>query len=366
MSCPTGKVEHLSRKSAEAHADSIFKKDGHLPNIFVCPDCGYLHVGGGRASDRPVIRPAQIRTPWRERMPDKAAPGKTLTIEDLILNELINTYKTDVAIANQFGVEEFIVNKVRKVLDIPQAHKRQEETIVKILTENPSISRKKLRELVGASESFVINVVNRNGFAGKGTKGLKGSENPMFMKTHKPEAKAAMGAAHRKRFAEHPEAKEIVKANLQKALTPEAKQRKKVTMNLPYVRAANSRRGKKLWEDPQKRSEMTAAIIEATNTPEYRENRSKISKQRQAEHPEWGQAFAARAAEYRKDPVWMARQKAAVRKANRKRVEMGRTNKGLDHSEESRLNMTVAQARFGAKRQGRISVICIRYRKVSQ
>jgi hypothetical protein len=52
MECSSGKIPHQTREAAEAHARSIQQKDGHLPHVYLCKECGFLHVGGGRKSDR--------------------------------------------------------------------------------------------------------------------------------------------------------------------------------------------------------------------------------------------------------------------------------------------------------------------------
>src|SRR2546425_162215 len=105
MNCSTGKIEHQTVAAAQAHGDSIFKKDGHEPNVYICPECGFFHVGGGRASDRPVHRPVPIvTTPKPIFTPKKIDKGKRRKVEDLVLKKLRNTFLTDIAIAKELSI----------------------------------------------------------------------------------------------------------------------------------------------------------------------------------------------------------------------------------------------------------------------
>ena len=310
MGCPSGKIEHLSRKSAEAHADSILKKDGHLPNIFVCADCGYLHIGGGRKSDQPLRIAKQQSTPWRERMP-KPTPGKTLTVDDLILNELINTFKDDLEIAKQVGRKFWHVKKIRETLDIPTFIERRKESIILFIKAYPLLCCKEIAERLKVQMQAVSTTARLAGLK-LPKPNRKGMNAPMFGKKMSAEAKSIMAEKQRKAWERNPNRKKH-------QFTAEDAARSSETLKLPYIRTKRKRQMKKLWEKPEYRNKITAAITTRSNDPEYlAKEKARIRKDRE-EHPEKYAASTAMAAarirELWKNPAFVAKVKISSRKA---------------------------------------------------
>lgn len=39
------KVIHLTEQGAQIHASALAAITGQMPNIYTCPDCGFIHVG---------------------------------------------------------------------------------------------------------------------------------------------------------------------------------------------------------------------------------------------------------------------------------------------------------------------------------
>jgi hypothetical protein len=159
MSCPTGKVEHLTVTAAQAHADSIFRKDGHQPNVYVCSQCGFFHVGGGRASDRPVHRPAPIITTSRPAFVQKKIDkGRTIPLEQAIIEQLRNTLKTCSQIANEFGSTRWLVNKLRRREGIGTQRQRVKVLVAAELKKNPRERKAKLALRLHLPYNTIANV----------------------------------------------------------------------------------------------------------------------------------------------------------------------------------------------------------------
>src|ERR1700719_1484979 len=160
MNCPTGKVEHQTVTAAQAHADSIFRKDGHQPNVYVCSQCGFFHVGGGRASDRPVHRPMPIITTSRPAFVQKKIDdGHSVTLEGLILEKLRGTFLTDVVIAKQLSCYLGTVERLRLRNKIPNSFQRQRNAVVNLLAAQPARSRNEIAKVLGTSDWYVKAVV---------------------------------------------------------------------------------------------------------------------------------------------------------------------------------------------------------------
>ena len=247
MNCPTGKIEHQTVTAAQAHANSIFKKDGHQPNIYICSQCGFFHVGGGRASDRPAVRAAQTKTPWRERIP-KPAPGKTLKVEELILNEFINSFKTDSMIAQRFGVTYAKVWGLRHELGVPRVTERQREIVRKILSANPSAHREKLAKKIPCSTSLVAEVVKEMGLVGLGRVNVpkRGPKHALFGQRATEEAKQNLKKGREPGWSDSRRAK-ISSAMTRNWLKP--KYAAKARLNLK----PDARVGKSLSEEQRKK-----------------------------------------------------------------------------------------------------------------
>jgi hypothetical protein len=311
MSCPTGKIEHLSRKAAEAHAESIFNKDGHLPNIYICPDYNCLHVGGGRASDRPVVRAQQTKTPWRERMPHPK-PGKTRTVDELILEELIHTFKSDMDIAAQLGKKFWHVQKVRKTLDIPTYKERRAEAIIALARAFPLLNSKNIAHKLKVDMQTVYIVCRNAKIVLPKIPQPKGIHAHMYGKKLSAETKAIMAEKQRKAWERNPNRNKH-------QFTAEDAARSSETLKLPYIRTKRKREMKKLWEKPEYRNKITAAITTRSNDSEYlAKEKARIRKDRE-EHPEKYAASTAMAAarirELWKNPAFVAKVKISSRKA---------------------------------------------------
>jgi len=183
MSCPSGKIEHLSRTSAERHAESIRQKDGHLPNIYICPDCGSLHVGGGRASDRPIYRGKQIVTTARPNFVQKKIDdGHALTIEQLILEQLQRTWKGLDHIAREFNVGYHVVHKIWKDNNLPSGPQRRHNIIKAELKADPRQSKAKLAKRLGVGRDIVFRVADAIGCPD--ARRPRGPSHRMFGKKH--------------------------------------------------------------------------------------------------------------------------------------------------------------------------------------
>jgi len=237
MNCSTGKIEHQTVAAAQAHGDSIFKKDGHQPNVYICPECGFFHVGGGRASDRPVHRPMPIITTSRPAFVQKKIDdGHSVTLEGLILEKLRGTFLTDVVIAKQLSCDLGKVERLRLRNKIPNSFQRQRNAVVNLLAAQPARSRIEIAKVLGISDWYVKAVVKDLGLAGtaKHKSGRRGVKHPNFGK-HLPK-----------------ELREKIAERTQEAQsTPEwrakASVRTKVKNNLPKDRKALSDAANKRW-----------------------------------------------------------------------------------------------------------------------
>jgi hypothetical protein len=197
MSCPSGKIEHFSRTSAERHAESIRQKDGHLPNIYICPDCGSLHVGGGRASDRPIYRGKQIVTRAQpELVQKKIDKGHDVTIEQLILEQLQKTWKSIASIAKELNVSYSLVYKIWRDNNIPSGPQRRHNIIKAELKADPKQSREKLAKRLGVGRDIVFRVADSVGCPN--ARRPRGPEHRMFGKKHPLETRVKL-AMPRKR-----------------------------------------------------------------------------------------------------------------------------------------------------------------------
>lgn len=264
MNCPTGKIEHTTVTAAQAHADSIFRKDGHQPNVYVCSQCGFFHIGGGRASDRPAYRPVPIVTsPKPIFVQKKIDKGHAVTLEDLILEKLRGTFLTDVAIAKQLSSDLGKVERLRLRNKIPNSFQRQRNAVVNLLAAQPGRSRTEIAKALGISDWYVKAVVKELGLAGtaKHKSGRRGVKHPNFGK-HLPKEL-------REKIAEHTQAEQS---------TPEwrakASVRTKVKNNLPKDHKALSDAANKRWAKRKKevygRYESIARFVETSKLSQAR------------------------------------------------------------------------------------------------
>jgi len=276
VECPSGKIPHQTRDAAEAHARSIQQKDGHVPNIYTCQECGFLHIGGGRKSDRPswlqthsgpVLPPDNLpRKTYERRQVGKAV---SISVEDAIrkiLESREHIFITDKEVAERFEMNWWDVRELRIAMGIPNREKRLDEVVLAALKKNPSLHRRKLAKELGVTEGAILERVTKFGFAGTGRPGTFGigPRATQWGRKHNAETRAKIRAATQKQFAS-PEARaaagekqstwakahpEAVRANLKDAWkasnSPEA--RKKISESLKEHYAKNSETGKKIAE----------------------------------------------------------------------------------------------------------------------
>lgn len=213
MECSSGKIPHKTREAAEAHARSIQQKDGHLPHIFTCKECGFLHIGGGRKSDRPgwlqthsgpVLPPDKLpRKSYERRQVDK---GQSVSVEDALRNILQSpkhVFISDKEIADRLQTNWWVVRDLRIAIGIPNREERLDEVVLLALQKNPSLHRGKLAKELGCSESAILGRVVKFGFAGTGRPGSfgRGPEATQWERKHSAESRAKIRAANKRQFA---------------------------------------------------------------------------------------------------------------------------------------------------------------------
>jgi hypothetical protein len=218
FACSSGKIPHQTCESAEAHAHSIQQKDGHLPHIYTCQECGLLHVGGGRKSDRPVwlqthsgpvLPPDKLpRKTHERRQVDK---GASVTVEDAIrkiLQSREHVFISDKEIADRFQMNWWVVRDLRIAMGIPNREKRLDELVLAALQKNPGLHRGKLAKELGCSEGAILDRVMKFGFAGTGRTGTfgRGPKATQWGRKHSAETRAKIRAATHRQFAS-PEAR---------------------------------------------------------------------------------------------------------------------------------------------------------------
>jgi hypothetical protein len=216
--CSSGKIPHQTREAAEAHARSIQEKDGHFPHIYTCQECGFLHIGGGRKSDRPawlqthsspILPPDKLpRKSYERRQVDK---GESVSVEDAIRNILQSrehVFISDKEIADRFQMNWWVVRDLRIAMGIPNREKRLDEVVLSALQKNPGLHRGKLAKELGCSEGAILDRVVKFGFAGTGRPGTfgRGSKATQWGRKHNAGARAKIRAATLRQFAS-PEAR---------------------------------------------------------------------------------------------------------------------------------------------------------------
>jgi hypothetical protein len=320
--CSTGKIQHTTLAAAEAHADGIEKKDGHRPNIYTCDECGYLHVGGGRRSDQPLHLPKPGRTPWRETVQKKIDVGKTLSVEDLILSELIYTFKSDKEIAAHLCLKNIeVVTAIRKQLDVPTAKERRQEhrneLLLKLLQADPKRNRRELAKIGGCSLSTIDVAVRKLGFVGTGVKYRSGPRHPRWGVKLSKETKDQISQSHKQLWQD-----EKTKARLiatQHVFTPEEREASHRAQRHPVIRERSASKARKMWKDPEKRNKTVAGLIKGHNTPEYLEKRSAITKKMMVERPDLRAAAGVAMEKRWENPAFAAKVRVAVSKSSKSR-----------------------------------------------
>lgn len=191
MNCPTGKVEHQTVAAAHAHADSIFSKDGHKPNVYICTECGLFHVGGGRASDRPIYRGKQIVTTARpDFVQKKIDKGRALTVEQLILEQLQKTWRSIASTAKELNVEYSLVYKIWRDNNLPSGPQRKHNIIKAELKADPKQSKAKLAKKLSVGLDVVFRVACEIGCPN--ARRPTGPNHRMFGKHHSLETRAKL------------------------------------------------------------------------------------------------------------------------------------------------------------------------------
>ena len=244
--CSSGKVQHKDKASAEAHALSIQQKDGHLPNVFVCAECGFFHVGGGRKSDRPAyLQPSRIpvlppaKLPRKEYQRRKIEEGVSYEVRDVVVEYYqAHAAATDNDVAKHFGLSHDEVYAIRRAAGVGTKSQRSTAKVLAQLRLTPAMPRKELAALCGVSFEQVCNILYTSAeFKHSGHQGIrKGTPSPLEGIHLSEERKQKMSAAQKRRAA-HPDyrahlAKIRIKANLafaEWAKRNPLKQRQKIT-----------------------------------------------------------------------------------------------------------------------------------------
>jgi hypothetical protein len=317
MECSSGKIPHQTREAAEAHARSIQQKDGHLPHVYLCKECGFLHVGGGRKSDRPtwlqthsgpVLPPEKLpRKAYQRHQVDK---GESLSVEDAIrqiFQSSKNVFISDKEIGDRFQIGSWRVRDLRIRLGIPNREKRLDEVILAALKKNPSLHRKNLAKELGVTEGAILDRVTKFGFAGTGLPGSFGTgpKATQWERRHSAETRAKIRAATQRQFAT-PEARaaaakkqsdwakahpEAVRANLKdawkSASSPEA--RKKIAQSVKEHYATHPETGRRISEARKR--------FLASMTPEERQawESARNRKVSESQKARWERVRAAKA-----------------------------------------------------------------------
>jgi len=195
--CSTGKIEHPTVTAAQAHANSIFHKDGHLPNVYICVECGLFHIGGGRASDRPAYRPVPIVTTSRPIfVRKKIDKGRSVYPPAIILERLRTSYDSSEKIATDLGFSYDKVEKVRLKNKVGTRGERMRNDVRALLAADPTRSRTEIATKLGISHMTVARAVRDLGLSYTGTarRLLRGPRHPMFGRRHTARARAKMSA----------------------------------------------------------------------------------------------------------------------------------------------------------------------------
>jgi hypothetical protein len=255
--CTSGKIQHVSHESAAAHAKSIQEKDGHLPNIYSCQECGYLHVGGGRRSDQPIRRPVPIiTTPKPVFIPKKIDKGHQVSTENLVLEKLRTSLLTDVEIARMFNTNYSFVQRIRLSNKIPNSHQRKNNAVLDLLAANPRRNRKEIARILKIKLSRVYSVAQKLGLAGQGER-VRGVKHRFF---------GTRQSKFQKQFwADHPE----LRAKLSEAVKT------------------------KQWAPSEKSAARRQWLKDYNRSPEVRARRSEFAKQQWAKRREAQQLQAA-------------------------------------------------------------------------
>ncbi len=300
MSCSTGKVQHSTQSSAEAHALSIQQKDGHLPFVYTCKECGSYHVGGGRRSDRPAyLQPHKIPV-----LPPASLPRKEYTrtridgvaweVKDVVV-EYYGTHPatTDKEVAQVFGLDFDKVWGLRRAAGIGTRGQRCEQKILVALQADPSVHRGELSKRLNIPFSMIETKVKQLGFAGTGRgKSQPGSRNPMAGVVMSQESRDKMRDAQVARMTNHPEERVVKKQLLDRIrplhYTPSPKQRDAF---LKGLRAA-----KEMGQTPEVKAKRGAAIKAswANRTPEEIAAMVMKMKETKSRNPESSEVKAKR------------------------------------------------------------------------
>jgi hypothetical protein len=326
VNCPTRKVPHASGAAAEAHANSILKKDGHLPNIYSCQECGYLHVGGGRRSDQPIRRPVQIATPRPVFVPKKIDKGHDLGLEELILEKLRTTYLADEAMARQVGCNYNTVYDLRHKHNIPTGPGRKHKVVADMLAVNPGRNRHEIAKALKVTWAVVENVALKLGLKGvpKANSIRRGVKNFQFKLTSAerrkrrrswspdwtPERRAGQAAKSRAKWADPVIRARMLAAMPKNNLPPQAFKGHHHTGD---SRQRMSQKQQERFKDPGAREQLSDAVKKTMAAPEFRQRRS-VAAKAYLNKPEVKAKHAEARKKFWESPAGLARKQALARK----------------------------------------------------
>ena len=339
MSCSTKKVEHQTVIAAQAHADSIFRKDGHQPNVYVCPECGFFHVGGGRASDRPVKHLQQTRTPWREQVQRKIDKGKTLTVDDLILEKLISTFDSDTEIANSLGCDVKLICEIRHTLNVPKGGTRKREAIEKRLLADPSYSRKQLAMEMQTEPTYVSEMAVKLGLKGR-VRRPRGPASPNFARVWTAESRAKRGSLTKAYMAAHPDFKPHIFTDEERTRSIEAQRAR------PMMQKRKGEKLRRRWQNAETRTTIVARMKEKANDPALLKMRSEQMRQRMQD-PNYKQKVRQTTKARWQDPAYRAKMSLAARRSNASRFVSPHDGEILSLLPNSPLTFKQIAGRFG-------------------
>lgn len=359
MNCSTGKIQHKDQASAERHALAIQKKDGHLPHIYTCGECGFLHIGGGRKSDRPAwVQPANIPVlppdphtgPRKEYERRKIDKGQQLTIEDLILEQLASgSFKTDLMIAKEVSCERTKVTKMREELGIATAHERATAKMRLMLEQNPAVSRKLLQSSVAPlGESFVEDAVKKLGYAGKGKKGTSGANNAMFGRKLSAERRQALSDWQKAEWERNPNRTTHV-------FSDEDREKAKATNRTEHKRMQRSYISKKMWR--VHRDKMVAGLIMSHNTPEYLEAKRIEATLYHLEHPEHAEQAREQMLKNWENPAFRAKQQVTARKRMKQANDIRWTDPAQREAVSQQTKQRWADPEFKARMSAKMKAV---------
>jgi hypothetical protein len=194
---------------------------------------------------------------YKERI--KVAAGKILTLEDLILEQLVKTFKTDLQIARDLHCSVHTVHKIRHAVDEVNGYQRARRFLVNLLRVDPKRSRIELAKMIAPiSYKLLENVVKEMGLSGAA------AGNSRRGKFHTKDRRNALAAANKIHQADSEYRKNLSEKS--KALWQDPEYRK----NMNKSRERRTREFKALWQKPEFHKSLTEQAKARWQDPEYR------------------------------------------------------------------------------------------------